>query len=95
MIGMRNGAVVELARRRASYTGPDRPTAGAKRLALLRAAVVTAGLRGSRVLQAACDDELAGTRLADGSLAIAPALCDALVELMAALPIDLVPGDAA
>ena len=67
-------------------------TAGAKRLALLRAVTIAAGLRGSRVLQAACEDELAGTRLADGTLRITPNLCDALIEMMVSLPIAPGPG---
>jgi hypothetical protein len=66
--------------------------AGAKRMAILRAVVVAAGLRGTQVLQAEFGDDLAGTRLADGTLRISPRLCDALIEVMANLPTAAAPG---
>lgn len=69
------------------------PPAGAKRLALLRWAVVTAGMQGTRVLQAVCMDELAGTRLADGTLQLSARMADILIELMANLPVALAPTD--
>lgn len=64
------------------------PIAGRKRLAVLRAAVCTVDERGHAVLCALCGPD-AGARLADGDLQIPAPLCDALIELLACLPVAL------
>ena len=83
-------AVIDLMDAQARRQYPLQRMAGRKGLSILQAAVVSAGLRGTRVLQAACEDELAGTRLADGMLRISPGLCDALIEMMTHLWIEAV-----
>lgn len=67
------------------------PMAGRKRLAVLRSSICAVEPRGHAVLLALFGPD-AGARLADGTLAIPAGLCDALIEVMAHLPIALTPA---
>jgi len=57
------------------------PRAGAKKRAHLRAAMIDAGPVASRVIDALTDGRGSSAMVADGTLAVSPAMADALIEL--------------
>jgi hypothetical protein len=59
--------------------------AGSKRLAVLRAAMVDAGPVASRVIDGLTDGRGSSGMIADGTLAVSPAMADALIELFTLL----------
>jgi ABC-type phosphate transport system permease subunit len=67
----------------------------AKRLAVLREAMVDVGVTASHVIDAVTCGRGSSAMVASGSIAISPALCDTLIELFTILSHEREPGDAA